>query len=105
VLKHKSGKENKVANVLSKRALMLATMKNEMIGFKKIKYLYEYNKEFRKIVDVQEPNDARQKCTVRILHLGWIFVQGEAVIYIKEINAWEFDQIIAQRGIRTLSMQ
>ena len=41
MLKHKSRKENKAMDVVSKRVLKSTIMKNETIGFKHIKDLYE----------------------------------------------------------------
>lgn len=39
VMKHKLGKENKVTDALSKRALMLAIMRNDTFIFEKIKHV------------------------------------------------------------------
>lgn len=42
-LKYKSNKQNKIANALSRSALLLIFMKNEVAGFEEIKRLYNNN--------------------------------------------------------------
>lgn len=46
VLKHKSGKQNQVANALRTHVVLLTTMVNEVVGFDAIKDLYESNNDF-----------------------------------------------------------
>ena len=51
VLKHKSGKQNQVADALSKRVVLLTVMKTEVVGFDAIKDLYESDSDFWEVVD------------------------------------------------------
>ena len=51
VLKHKSGKQNQVADALSRRISLITTMVAEVIGFDTIKTLYATNDDFWEIVE------------------------------------------------------
>jgi hypothetical protein len=56
VLKHKSGKQNQVADALSRRVTLIITMETEVIGFDSIKSLYEADDDFWEIIDkLKEP--------------------------------------------------
>lgn len=57
VLKHRSGKYNRVADALSRRQLLLIEMQIEVIGFKKLKNLYPQDPDFA---------EAWKACTIPI---------------------------------------
>ena len=46
VLKHRSGKSNRVADALSRRQLLLIVMQVEVVGFDELKNLYPKDPEF-----------------------------------------------------------
>lgn len=49
-LKHKSGKQNKFPDALSRRTLLVTTMENVVVGFESIKYMYEDDINFAHIM-------------------------------------------------------
>ena len=48
VLKHRSGKSNRVADALSRRHLLLTQMQIEVVGFKELTNLYLEDPDFAK---------------------------------------------------------
>ncbi|KAH9294926.1 hypothetical protein KI387_038514, partial [Taxus chinensis] len=50
-LKHKSGKQNQVADALSRHVTLFTTMENEVVGFEAIKGLYSSDSDFKDIVE------------------------------------------------------
>ena len=49
VLKHRSGKSNRVADALSRRQLLLIVMQVEVVGFDELKNLYPEDPDFSKV--------------------------------------------------------
>ncbi|KAA0026079.1 Transposon Ty3-I Gag-Pol polyprotein [Cucumis melo var. makuwa] len=49
IIKHKSGKENKVANALSRKHSLLSTLSSKLIAFKHLPNLYEDDANFNRI--------------------------------------------------------
>jgi hypothetical protein len=49
ILKHKSGTQNKVADALSRRSLLLSTMQVQVVGFNSFKDLYSTEPYFEQI--------------------------------------------------------
>ena len=50
ILKHKLGNQNKVADALSMRTLLVTTMENIVVGFESINGIYEDDTDFTHVV-------------------------------------------------------
>ncbi|KAJ4706782.1 RNA-directed DNA polymerase [Melia azedarach] len=70
VLKHKSRQQNKVADALNRRATLLVTLSNEIIGFKVVKEQYATDEDFHTIWDQCNHN---QRAADFLIHDGYLF--------------------------------
>lgn len=90
VLKHKSGKQNQVANALSKRVVLLTIMEIEVVGFDAIKGLYESDSDFREVVDQLKNPIPRHADTIQgeyLMQDGYLFKGRQLCVPIGSM--WE----------------
>lgn len=88
VLKHKSGKQNQVADALSRRTALLTTMVAEVIGFDTIKTLYATDDDFWEIVEQLNGSSIGSTSHVQgdyFLQDGYL--QGKATMYTSWLYA------------------
>ncbi|XP_072962671.1 uncharacterized protein [Typha angustifolia] len=71
-LRHKSGADNKAADALSRRMILLSRMKAEVIGFDKIKTEYESCPDFHEVYNLLSDR-ATQEIDGFILQDGYLF--------------------------------
>ena len=78
VLKHKSGKSNKVADALSRRQLLLTKMQIEVVGFKELSTLYPDDPDF---------GEAWKACTepVTLDRTKWLDFMIHDTMFFKEL--------------------
>jgi hypothetical protein len=91
ILKHKSGKENKAIDVLSRRVTLLSVMSVEVTGFKRLKEEYESCSEFLEINLTLKDENHR---VINGYHLqdGYLFWNNKLRIpktFILEFLIWE----------------
>ncbi|XP_012066910.2 uncharacterized protein LOC105629876 [Jatropha curcas] len=77
VIKHKSGTCNIVADALSRRAALLITIKQEIVGFDFFKDLYTSDEDFAATwakIDAKQPTDSF------LIHDGYLFKENRLSI-------------------------
>ncbi|KAJ4722861.1 RNA-directed DNA polymerase [Melia azedarach] len=77
ILNHKSGQQNKVVDALSRRATLLVTLSNEIIGFEVVKEQYATDEDFHTIWDQCNHN---QRAADFLIHDGYLFKANKLCI-------------------------
>jgi len=90
-LKHKAGSENKVADALSRRSLLLNSVRAEVIGFEQIKEEYESCPDFKTVYQdlTQGPSSDHKDYT---LLDGFLFFKNRLCIprtSLRKFLIWE----------------
>ena len=91
MLKHRAGLENKVADALSRRSMLLNCVNTEVVGFDKLKEQYESCPDFGKIYEKikQGPSSLDSDYTLRD---GYLFKENKLCIprtSLREFLIWE----------------
>ncbi|XP_072993886.1 LOW QUALITY PROTEIN: uncharacterized protein [Typha latifolia] len=90
-LRHKSGADNKAADALSRRMVLLSRMNTEVIGFDKIKTEYESCLDFHEVYNLLS-NGKTQEIDGFILQDGYLFKSRRLCIpstSLREFLIWE----------------
>ena len=75
MLKHRSGRSNRVADALSRRQLLLMVMQVEVVGFDELKDLYLKDLDFAKVLNAcTEPITVTRTRWLDYL-IGWYAIQ------------------------------
>lgn len=77
VIKHKAGVHNKVADALSRLAILLITMESEVIGFDRLKELYDSDDDF---VDIWKQHNSGTPSGLYIIHDGFLLFKNRLCI-------------------------
>ncbi|KAJ4719236.1 RNA-directed DNA polymerase [Melia azedarach] len=77
VNEHKSGQQNKVADALSRRATLLETLSNKIIGFEVVKEQYATDEDFHTIWDQCNHN---QRAAEFLIHDSYLFKANKLCI-------------------------
>jgi len=91
VLKPKAGVKNKVANVLSRRVMILVAMSAKVVGFERLREEYESCPDFEKIYVALQDGSAREMDKF-LLQDGYLFRFRKMCIYhtsIMDFLSWE----------------
>ena len=91
VLKHRAGTENKVADALSRRSLLLSTIKTEVVGFDQIKEQYDTCPDFKEIHQALRIGPSREHSHYTLID-GYLFKESKLCIprtSLREFLVWE----------------
>ena len=91
VLKHKSGKENQVADALSRRSLLLTIVSTKVVGFDRLKDEYKHCLNFSNIYQAVHQGPSSQYSDYAI-HDGFLFKGKKLCIprtSLRDFLAWE----------------
>ena len=91
MLKHRAGTENKVADALSRRSLLLSSVRTEVIGFDQIKEEYESCPDFKEIAHDLTQGPSSQHSEYSLLD-GFLFRNNRLCIprtSLREFLIWE----------------
>ena len=91
VLKHRAGTENKVADALSRRSLLLSTIKTEVVGFDQIKEQYNTCPDFKEIHQALRIGPSRKHSHYTLID-GYLFKESKLCIprtSLREFLVWE----------------
>ena len=79
VLKHQAGTDNKVADALSRRSLLLSTVRTEVVGFDQIKKQYDTCPDFGKIHQALSIGPSKEHSQYTLLD-GYLFKENRLCI-------------------------
>ena len=91
VLKHRAGTENKVADALSHRALLLNSISTEVIGFERLKDEYEKCPDFKTIFQSLNQGPSSDHSEYTLLD-GYLFKENKLCIpktSLRDFLIWE----------------
>ncbi len=91
VLKHKAGKENRVADALSRRSMLLTSVSTEVIGFERLKEEYEHCPDFKETYQSIRQGPSSQFSDFTI-HDGFLFKGNKLCIprtSTRDFLVWE----------------
>ena len=91
MLKHQAGTDNKVADALSRRSLLLSTVRTEVVGFDQIKKQYDTCPDFGKIHQALSIGPSKEHSQYTLLD-GYLFKENRLCIpktSVREFLVWE----------------
>ena len=91
MLNHKTGTENKVADILSRRSLLLNSVRTEVVGFEQVKEEYESCPDFKKIFQTLAQGPSNKFSEYTLLD-GFLFRDNKLCIprtSLRKFLVWE----------------